>query len=436
MSRLNAACQGLTQSLARVLPEHEFHWTTDPRPGADGPVAIKVGSWTQLMAIGSAVLVAGWLGVATSSMLAADATTDAALAAKQAELARMQAQLVAAKTEAAELKTDVVARAEALEARQKFLAALLTDKRDMKKLAEMLPRKVEGNAFVTVADLVAPTTKAKRGKKARAETAALPAHDLAAPFLAIENQQLAMVDKATGAAEAKLRDTQALLRRLGLDPGRFTQASSWSGKTAMGGPFIAAGYDAEPRFKDLFLSWKKLDTLQEALASIPAYMPVKDFRYTSGYGFRYDPFNGAGAMHAGLDMAGAYGEPIYASADGVVLQAGRANGYGNLVELSHGKGLDTRYGHLSAILVQPGEKVRQGQIIGRMGSTGRSTGVHLHFEVRVDGRAVNPRPFLDSSSYILAARSSDEVRDVGPSIETADATPATGARMTPIPKGY
>jgi murein DD-endopeptidase MepM/ murein hydrolase activator NlpD len=371
-------------------------------------------------------------------MLAADASTDAVLAAKQAELARMQAQLAAAKTEAAELKTDVVARAEALEARQKFLAALLTDKRDLKKLAEMLPRKVEGNAFVTVADLVAPpATKTKRGKKARAEVAALPARDLAAPFLAIENQQLAMVDKATGAAEAKLRDTQALLRRLGLDPGRFTQASSWSGKTAVGGPYIPAGVDAEPRFKDLFLSWKKLDSLQEALASIPAYMPVKDFRYTSGFGFRYDPFNGAGAMHGGLDMAGAHGEPIYASADGVVQQAGRANGYGNLVELNHGKGIDTRYGHLSAIMVKPGEKVRQGQIIGRMGSTGRSTGVHLHFEVRVDGRAVNPRPFLDSSNYILAARNSgDEAREAGPSIETADASRATGARMTPIPTGY
>jgi murein DD-endopeptidase MepM/ murein hydrolase activator NlpD len=388
------------------------------------------------MAIGSAVLVAGWLGVATSSMLSANATTDAALAAKQAELARMQSQLVAAKTEAAALKSDVVARAEALEARQKFLAALLTDKRDMKKLAEMLPRKVEGNAFVTVADLVAPK-KGKRGKKAAA--AQPQTADLAAPFLAIENQQLAMVDRAAGAAEAKLRDTQALLRRLGLDPGRFTQASSWSG-TAMGGPYVPAGIDAEPRFKDLFLSWKKLDTLQAALAAVPAFMPVKDFRYTSGFGFRYDPFNGAGAMHAGLDMAGAYGEPIYASASGTVLQAGRANGYGNLVEIGHGKGIDTRYGHLSQILVQPGEKVRQGQIIGRMGSTGRSTGVHLHFEVRVDGRAVNPRPFLDSSNYILAAQNDgDDNRDIGPVFEqTADATPALPAgapRMTKI-SGY
>jgi murein DD-endopeptidase MepM/ murein hydrolase activator NlpD len=371
-------------------------------------------------------------------MLSGNAQTDAALAAKQAELARMQAQLVAAKTEAAALKGTVVARAEALEARQAFLAALLTDKRDMKKLAEMLPRKVEGNAYVAVADLVAPQVKkGKRGKKATVQPLAQTA-DLAAPFQAIENQQLAMVDKATGAAEAKLRDTQALIRRLGLDPSRFIQASNWNGRnTAMGGPYIPAGVDAEPRFKDLFLSWKKLDTLQEALAAVPAFMPVKDFRYTSNYGFRYDPFNGGGAMHAGIDMAGAHGEPIYASASGTVIQAGRANGYGNLVELSHGKGIDTRYGHLSQVLVKPGERVRQGQIIGRMGSTGRSTGVHLHFEVRVDGRAVNPRPFLDSSAYVLAAQNnSDDNREIGPVYEqTADATPANAPRMTKI-SGY
>jgi murein DD-endopeptidase MepM/ murein hydrolase activator NlpD len=349
------------------------------------------------------------------------------------------------KSEAAALKGDVVARAEALEQRQAFLAALLTDKRDMKKLAEMLPRKVEGSPLITVADLVAPPAKkGKRGKKAAAapvQTASLSG-DLTAPFQAIENQQLAMVDKATGAAEAKLRDTQALIRRLGLDPGRFIPASSWNGRanarnTAVGGPYIPVGFDAEPRFKDLFLSWKKLDTLQEALAAVPAFMPVKDFRYTSNFGFRYDPFNGGGAMHAGLDMAGAYGEPIYASANGTVLQAGRANGYGNLVELSHGKGIDSRYGHLSSITVKPGDRVRQGQIIGHMGSTGRSTGVHLHFEVRVDGRPVNPRPFLDSSAYVLAAQnSSDDTRDIGPVLDqTADAAPANTPRMTKI-SGY
>jgi murein DD-endopeptidase MepM/ murein hydrolase activator NlpD len=162
-------------------------------------------------------------------------------------------------------------------------------------------------------------------------------------------------------------------------------------------------------------------------------MPVKDYRYTSSFGFRYDPFTGGSAMHAGVDMAGAHGEPIYAAASGTVLQAGRSGGYGNLVELSHGKGIDTRYGHLSAILVKPGDHVEKGQLIGRMGSTGRSTGTHLHYEVRVDGQAVNPRPFLEASAYVLAAQAEAATGDVGPVLEDDIVTASNDApRMTPI----
>ncbi len=384
------------------------------------------------MAIGSAVLVAGWLGVATSTMLSNDG--DVALAMKQAELARMQAQLAKVKAETAALKGDVAARAHELEARQAFLAALLTGKRDMGKLAGMLPRAGGADAVATVQAMVAP-----RGKRGKANAAAVAANQsgLIEPFRQLESQQLAFVDKATGAAEAKLRDTQTLLRSLGLDPSRFSAASDWNGRSsAVGGPYIPVSVDAEPRFKDLFLSWKKLDTMQSALASVPAYMPVKDYRYTSGFGFRYDPFNGGSAMHAGVDMAGAMGEPIYAAANGTVARAGAANGYGNLVELSHGKGIETRYGHLSKILVQPGETVRQGQLIARMGSTGRSTGTHLHYEVRIDGRAVNPRPFLDASAYVLAAQgeaAGPPAPDYAPILadDTVTAS-ADGARMTPI----
>nr|WP_310523408.1 M23 family metallopeptidase [Polymorphobacter sp.] len=387
------------------------------------------------MAIGSAVMVAGWLGIATSSMVSGNSQTDAALAAKQAELARMQSQLQAMKSETAALKGDVAARAEALEARQQFLAALLTGKRDMAKLAKMLPRQVDGNGFATVRDLVAPS-KSRRGKPVF--SASQGNADLIAPFNKLESQQLAFVDKATGAAEAKLRDTQALIRRLGLDPSRFVQSSDWNGQAqGQGGPYIPVSLNAEPRFKDLFLSWKKLNTLQSAVSAIPAYMPVKDYRYTSGFGFRYDPFNGGGAMHAGVDMAGAMGEAVYASANGTVLQAGRSGGYGNLVELSHGKGIDTRYGHLSAILVKPGQSVKQGDLIGRMGSTGRSTGTHLHYEVRIDGRAVNPRPFLDASAFVLAAQGeaqdSGAPQDFGPVLEDDTVTAAVDTpRMTPI----
>ncbi len=433
VSHLNSAFDRLTQRAARLLPAHEFTWHR-----ANGhDLTIKMGTRAQVMAIGSAVMVAGWLGVATTAMVSNNG--DVALAAKQAELAKMQTQLQAMKSETAALKGDVAARAEVLEARQKFLAALLTQKRDLGQLAKMLPRQVAAaDGIATVQTLVAPL----KGKRSKAQPAVpiVATASLTEPFRALESQQLAFVDKATGAAEAKLRDTQALIRRLGLDPSRFIQSSDWSGspQQAVGGPYIPVSADAEPRFKDLFLSWKKLATLQAAVGSIPAYMPVKDYRYTSGFGFRYDPFNGNSAMHAGVDMAGAMGEPIYASANGVVLQAGRANGYGNLVELSHGKGIDTRYGHLSAILVHPGDRVRQGQIIGRMGSTGRSTGTHLHYEVRIDGRPVNARPFLDASAFVLAAQGDAQLQasapaEFGPVLEDDRVVAsADNARMTPI----
>ena len=108
-------------------------------------------------------------------------------------------------------------------------------------------------------------------------------------------------------------------------------------------------------------------------------------------------------MHAGIDLAGPIGTPIYATADGIVSDAGcNSGGYGNLVKIDHGRGIETRYGHLSAILVSAGQRVARGQQIGRMGSTGRSTGSHLHYEVRIDGRAVNPIPFMKSTDYLLA----------------------------------
>ena len=110
-------------------------------------------------------------------------------------------------------------------------------------------------------------------------------------------------------------------------------------------------------------------------------------------------------MHAGIDLAGPVGTPIYATADGTVTDAAwNSGGYGNLVKISHGRGIETRYGHLSAVLVRPGQRVRRGEMIAKMGSTGRSTGSHLHYEVRIDGRAVNPIPFMRSTDYLVALR--------------------------------
>ena len=205
---------------------------------------------------------------------------------------------------------------------------------------------------------------------------------------AVEQRQLALA--------AALKDANvdaASLRKLGFYPDPH-------GHAGVGGPFESA---ANPTFKALFNSWKKLDQLKNDVIAIPADKPVKAAAFTSSFGLRSDPFKGSAAMHPGIDLAGPVGTPIYATADGTVLRAGwNSGGYGNLVELSHGRGITTRFGHLSAITVEPGAKVTRGQLIGRMGSTGRSTGSHLHYEVRIDGRAVNPIPFMKSTDYVLA----------------------------------
>lgn len=182
-------------------------------------------------------------------------------------------------------------------------------------------------------------------------------------------------------------------------------------KTGIGGPMLDAnGAEAQAdlktdaQFRTLFQSWKKLDTLQQGGIAIPSVQPVQKLNFTSNFGIRSDPFRGTAAMHAGVDIPGPVGTPIYATADGIIDHAARLGGYGNMVEINHGKGIATRYGHLSKILVADGARVTRGQLIALMGSTGRSTGPHLHYEVRIDGHAVNPIPFLTTADYLLAAQ--------------------------------
>jgi murein DD-endopeptidase MepM/ murein hydrolase activator NlpD len=167
----------------------------------------------------------------------------------------------------------------------------------------------------------------------------------------------------------------------------------------------AADTRADVQFRSLFQTWKKLDTFDQGGAiAIPSVQPVEHLAFTSNFGIRSDPFRGTAKMHAGVDIPGPVGTPVYATADGYVDRAERAGGYGNLVEIDHGKGIQTRYGHLSKILVPDHTRVHRGQLIALIGSTGRSTGPHLHYEVRIDGHAVNPVPFLQTADYLLAAQ--------------------------------
>jgi murein DD-endopeptidase MepM/ murein hydrolase activator NlpD len=142
---------------------------------------------------------------------------------------------------------------------------------------------------------------------------------------------------------------------------------------------------------------QKLEQRVHWISSTPAIAPVKGI-FTSGFGTRSDPLTHGRGNHQGVDIAAAPGQPVRASADGIVMAASEQGGLGKAVFLAHGYGLTTRYGHLSAVGVRPGQKVRRGDVIGRVGSTGRSTGYHLHYEVRLDGEPVNPLAYILDNS--------------------------------------
>lgn len=129
------------------------------------------------------------------------------------------------------------------------------------------------------------------------------------------------------------------------------------------------------------------------LASVPSVWPTRGW-VTSDFGSRVDPYTSERVMHAGIDIAGPHGKEIIAPSDATVVFAGLEGGYGNVIVLDHGYGIKTRYGHLASVKVKPGERVKRGDLIAAMGNTGRSTGPHLHYEVRVNGIAQNPRKFI------------------------------------------
>ncbi|HRE36600.1 MAG TPA: M23 family metallopeptidase, partial [Sphingopyxis terrae] len=147
---------------------------------------------------------------------------------------------------------------------------------------------------------------------------------------------------------------------------------------------------------------------------IPSRRPIEQMSLSSSYGMRVHPITGKLARHNGVDIPAPYGTPIYATADGIVGRAQRLGGYGNYVEIEHGNAIETRYGHMSSFVVQPGQQVKKGDVIGYVGSTGRSTGNHLHYEVRIDGEPVNPMPFVRSDSMTIAALTGDKLAMGGP----------------------
>jgi murein DD-endopeptidase MepM/ murein hydrolase activator NlpD len=210
----------------------------------------------------------------------------------------------------------------------------------------------------------------------------------------IEAQQTGTLHAMEQNFDAKARRIRGVLGDLGVAAGKLAPHDS------VGGPFVALKLrpDAssfDKQVQRVGIARAQFDRLTRSLGAVPVRKPVVgEADLSSGFGTRIDPFTRSPAMHTGLDLKGESGDAVHATASGTVTIAGWQGGYGKMVEVDHGNGFATRYGHLSSFDVQVGNKVRIGQVVGRVGSTGRSTGPHLHYETRVDGEAVDPQKFL------------------------------------------
>jgi len=323
-----------------------------------------IGAKLQMVVVGAVAFLVIWSLAATIT----------AFNAMSGDVARMQRQVAQMETDVQAMRVAVNDRAAQLEQRTIFLNSMLAGHASATQLSQQLPDSVQTPANASAAAMIEG-------------------------FDHVDAMQTAMVDRLQTMTRQRYDRAAAALRARGFDPARFY--------TGQGGPLepADAADDADPRFRALFMTWRALDQLETGAASIPSARPiVTSVNFTSGYGVRYDPFRGSAAMHPGIDLAGPMGTPVYATADGVVDRSEWNNGgYGNLIEITHGQGIQTRFGHLSQRLVQAGQRIHRGQLIGLMGSTGRSTGSHLHYEVRIDGRPVNPIPFMQQPAATMAA---------------------------------
>ena len=206
----------------------------------------------------------------------------------------------------------------------------------------------------------------------------------------IESEQITRVSSLADDAYLTADQISSVLGEAGLP------VDAGFGKAAMGGPLVAidTAHMFDTKVKELDLALNRLDAVRKEAARLPISNPAPGRAISSTFGVRKDPFLGTPALHSGMDFSAPTGFPAKATAAGTVARAGWNGGYGRLVEIDHGNGLSTRFAHLSRIDVVEGRKVERGDIVGVVGSSGRSTGPHMHYEIRRDGEAVDPLRFI------------------------------------------
>ncbi len=426
------------------LPEQRLFLRSD-----SGTRFVRLRPFTQALILGSAGLVLSWTIVA-SAILAMDSigSEDGRAQARRAQLAyetrldalskerdaraeeaaAAQARFAVALEQVSTMQSELLAseqRRQELETGIGVIQASLRkamNERDSarQELAAAKPA-AEGTAPGTVvnrtADVTASleflTTALQRTAAERdalegtAEAARAEAADIAYEMKLLEERHDEIFTQLEEAVTVSMDPLDRVFKQAGLDPDKLINQVR-RGYSGQGGPLgqlmpISSSTRGRPvhdestdRANAILEGLDRMNMYRIAVEKTPLALPLKtSFRYTSGFGRRW------GRMHEGVDFAGSMGSPIYVTADGVVTNAGWENGYGKMVEVRHEFGLVTRYGHLSGIDVKVGQRVSRGDKIGAMGNTGRSTGTHLHYEVRVGGSATNPMTFIKAGTNVF-----------------------------------
>jgi murein DD-endopeptidase MepM/ murein hydrolase activator NlpD len=381
------------QPLREAAPRHRG--VQAPAPRASYTIAhagrqVRFGPVVFWIAVGTVVIMAGW-SVAAATYLAFRDDVLRTLIAPQAE------QQFAYEDRIAELRAQIDRTTSRQLLDQEQVEQKLDDLMHRQATLESRATTLSGIADPTTTGSIRPVAPAARGNKQSSIGATLDR--LQASLDRVELRQSTTLSQLEDRYENKARQIRGVFTQLGLKLDAAPEAT--------GGPFVPVQLPSgnegfERALMRVSFARADADQLANTLLTVPLRKPVAgEIDETSPFGIRMDPFVHEAAMHTGIDFRGDIGEPIHATAAGTVSIAGWEGGYGKLVEIDHGNGLATRYGHLSEIDVSVGDKVRVGQVIGLLGTTGRSTGPHIHYETRIDGEAVNPQKFLDAGDKLF-----------------------------------
>jgi len=326
------------------------------------------------------------------------------------QISVMQSELLASETRRRELETgiDVI---------QSTLRDTMQDREIARDQVEQLQESGGGTLQVAastapmdfLSDALARTAEERDQVVLDAQDALLAADALNAEITVMKEQNDAIFRQLEEAMTVSVAPLDRMFRAAGLPTDRILETVR-RGYSGQGGPLTPLSFTTrgeQPtadtlRANRLLNQMDQLNLYRIAASKAPFANPVKDsFRFTSEFGYRRDPKTGGRRMHSGVDFAAPNGTPLYSTADGVVIHAGWASGYGRLVKIQHEFGIETRYAHMSKMRVKVGQRVSRGDRIGDMGASGRVTGVHLHYEVRVGGRAVNPMIYIKAANDVF-----------------------------------